>query len=114
MASASHDGIESLVGPMTLGAADVMTVLSPSAERDELRQTFSRFAARVAPLAVARRAEPSGFDAELWSELPKVDALGLAVPQSAGGSGAGMVEAALLAIELGAVLAPVPFAEAAA
>jgi alkylation response protein AidB-like acyl-CoA dehydrogenase len=100
--------------PFAGGRADVTTVLRLSDERRALVETFAQFAARSSPVARARQAEPLGFDPVVWADLAKVDGLGLSVPPAAGGSGAGLVEAALLGIELGAVLAPVPYAEAVA
>ncbi len=47
-------------------------------------------------------------DRELWAELARADLLGLAVPDSYGGGGYGMVELCLLLEAQGAVVAPVP------
>src|SRR5438132_6331515 len=41
------------------------------------------------------------YDRELWAELAKAGLLGAALPESAGGSGGGFVEACLLLVEQG-------------
>lgn len=47
-------------------------------------------------------------DASLWRELATADLLGIALPESVGGSGHGFVELALLLVEVGCSVAPVP------
>ena len=53
----------------------------------------------------------SGHDAELWSKLDGMGVLGLLVPESAGGFGAGEVEAVLVWQELGRAAVPGPVLE---
>src|SRR6478736_4763955 len=48
------------------------------------------------------------YDAALWRELASADLLGIALPESVGGSGHGYLELALLLAEVGASVAPVP------
>ncbi len=48
------------------------------------------------------------FDRELWAALAKADLLGIAIPESDGGGGFGMVETALLLEAQGRCVAPVP------
>lgn len=48
------------------------------------------------------------FDAELWAELARANLLGLAVPESEGGSGLGLTELCLLLEQQGRTVAPVP------
>jgi len=48
------------------------------------------------------------YDAALWRELATSDLLGIALPESVGGSGHGFVELALLLTEVGWNVAPVP------
>jgi 3-oxocholest-4-en-26-oyl-CoA dehydrogenase beta subunit len=50
------------------------------------------------------------FDSSLWNELAAADLLGVAVPESDGGLGGGMVEQCLVLREIGRTLAPVPVA----
>lgn len=48
------------------------------------------------------------YDAALWSRLADADLLGVALPESVGGSGGGSLELALLLAEVGYSVAPVP------
>jgi 3-oxocholest-4-en-26-oyl-CoA dehydrogenase beta subunit len=48
------------------------------------------------------------YDAELWNELASADLLGIALPESAGGSGGGFLELGVLLSEVGFSVAPVP------
>jgi alkylation response protein AidB-like acyl-CoA dehydrogenase len=48
------------------------------------------------------------YDADLWRELAAADLLGIALPESVGGSGGGFLELALLLTEIGWSVAPVP------
>ena len=50
-------------------------------------------------------------DDELWSAMVAADLVGLSVPESCGGGGYGLTEAALIAEVVGRHVAPVPFAE---
>lgn len=56
-----------------------------------------------------RVADDPGFDEELWGRLAEMGVLGLPFPEEYGGMGAGPVEVAIVAQELGRVLAPEPF-----
>ncbi|MEW2521676.1 acyl-CoA dehydrogenase family protein [Actinacidiphila alni] len=60
----------------------------------------------------AATAKDPGFDEAVWSRLAEMGVLGLPFPEEAGGMGAGPVEVAVVAEELGRVLAPEPFVEA--
>jgi alkylation response protein AidB-like acyl-CoA dehydrogenase len=58
----------------------------------------------------AAMAGDPGYDRELWRRLgTELGVLGLVVPEEYGGSGAGHVERAVVAEELGRALAPAPF-----
>jgi alkylation response protein AidB-like acyl-CoA dehydrogenase len=48
------------------------------------------------------------YDAALWKELAAADLLGIALPESVGGSGRGFLELGLLLAEVGWSVAPVP------
>ena len=48
------------------------------------------------------------FDRKTWSELAKANLLGIALPESAGGSGLGLIEVALILEEVGRSVAYVP------
>jgi hypothetical protein len=53
--------------------------------------------------------EDPGFDESLWARLAEMGILGLPFAEADGGVGAGPVEVAIVAQELGRVLAPEPF-----
>jgi alkylation response protein AidB-like acyl-CoA dehydrogenase len=59
-----------------------------------------------------RKAEPRGFDERLWRHLLDMQIVAMAVPVENGGEGAGLLELAIVAEEIGRRLAPVPFIEA--
>ncbi len=52
---------------------------------------------------------PQGFDRGGFDELAQLGLVGLLIPEAHGGSGAGVVETALVAEELGRTLLPVPY-----
>jgi alkylation response protein AidB-like acyl-CoA dehydrogenase len=56
------------------------------------------------------KAEP-GFDEKTWSRLAEMGLLGLPFAEEDGGMGAGPIEVAIVAEEIGRVLAPEPFIE---
>jgi alkylation response protein AidB-like acyl-CoA dehydrogenase len=85
--------------------------LALTEEQELLRDTFADlFAAQSSPERV-RRAEETGFDAELWRHLAETGALGIRVPEEHGGSGLGLLEAAILLFEAGRRLVTGPLAE---
>jgi len=57
-------------------------------------------------------ASDPGFDEKTWARLAEMGVLGLPFAEEDGGSGAGPVEVAIVAEEIGKVLAPEPFIEA--
>jgi alkylation response protein AidB-like acyl-CoA dehydrogenase len=85
--------------------------LALSEEQELFRDTFARlFAAESSPERV-RAAEATGFDPALWKTLADLDALGLRVPEDRGGSGAGLLDAVVVAEQAGRHLASVPLIE---
>ena len=52
-----------------------------------------------------------GFDEGVWTQLAEMGVLGLPFSEEDGGMGAGQVEVAIVATEMGKVLAPEPFVE---
>lgn len=81
-------------------------------EQEALRDAVRALLARRAGSAAVRAAAESerGHDPELWATLcAQIGVAGLGVPDGFGGAGAGIVECAVVAEELGAVLAPAPF-----
>jgi alkylation response protein AidB-like acyl-CoA dehydrogenase len=85
--------------------------VSLTPEHQELRGAFAALFEKESPSERVRASEPLGFDRELWSMLVATGALTMALPEGAGGDGGGLVEAALLAEQLGRRAAPVPLIE---
>jgi len=86
--------------------------LELSPEQQLLRDTFAQlFASESSPDRV-RAVEPLGFDPALWKTLAELGAPGIRVPESRGGSAAGLLEAVLLAEQVGRHLASGPILEA--
>jgi alkylation response protein AidB-like acyl-CoA dehydrogenase len=69
------------------------------------------FLARECPTSRVRDAEPLGFDAGLWAKTCELGGPGIGIADDRGGSGGDLVDLALVAEQLGASLAPVPFVE---
>ncbi|WP_101946683.1 acyl-CoA dehydrogenase family protein [Mycobacterium sp. 3519A] len=81
-------------------------------EQVALRDTLRRFLAEKAGLATHVRPmldDPTGVTSEVWRALADLGATGVLVPQECGGSGMTMVEAGVVAEELGAALHPGPW-----
>lgn len=81
-------------------------------EQQELRSAVRKFLIDQAPPAKVREvmAGEAGYDRDLWRRLgAELGLLGLVVPEEHGGAGAGHVERAVLAEELGRALVPTPF-----
>ena len=68
---------------------------SLSEEQEALRSTLAAFFAKECPTTVVRKAEPLGFDADLWGRLVELGVVTMGVPEPLGGDGAGLVELAL-------------------
>jgi hypothetical protein len=83
-------------------------------EQTALREAVSGLLARAygADQRRAVTAADPGFDEKTWARLAEMGVLGLPFPEEMGGSGAGPVEVAIVAEEIGRVLAPEPFVEA--
>ncbi len=83
-------------------------------EQNDLREAVRGLLSRAYSDSEQRRAvvkaEP-GFDEKTWARLAEMGVLGLPFPEEDGGMGAGPVEVAVVAEEIGRVLAPEPFVE---
>ena len=81
-----------------------------SDDHKQLQQQARRFLAdRCPPKAVRVVLDGEApFDRALWGGLGELGYLGVAIPEAYGGTGAGYLELAVLAEELGRVLAPIP------
>lgn len=80
-------------------------------DHEAVRDAFAGFFAKECPTGVVRAAEPLGHDPALWTKLAGMGAASMALPESVGGDGAGIVELSLVAEEMGRTLAPVPLLE---
>jgi alkylation response protein AidB-like acyl-CoA dehydrogenase len=85
--------------------------LNPSAEQQQLIDTFAAFYTKECPTDRVRAAEPSGHDADLWARLRGMGALDMAVDEPSGGWGASLLDLALVAEQHGRHLGPAPLVE---
>lgn len=72
-----------------------------------IRDSAAELLADACDSASVRKA--NGFDASLWKQIGELGWCGTAIPESRGGLGMGPVELALIAEQMGRVLAPVPY-----
>ncbi|WP_261566527.1 acyl-CoA dehydrogenase family protein [Frankia gtarii] len=84
---------------------------SLSEEQTALRDAFESFFQRNCVSERVRKAEPLGWDAELWAEMAELRPVAMGVPQSRGGDDAGLAELALVTEQAGRRAAPVPLVE---
>ncbi|MEV5652000.1 acyl-CoA dehydrogenase family protein [Nocardia sp. NPDC052254] len=82
---------------------------SLSGDQTELQAVYAKFFRTRCPLDVVRAAEATGFDKDLWEQLCATGATTMALPETAGGDGATLVDLVLVAEELGRTIAPVPW-----
>ncbi|MGY1805330.1 acyl-CoA dehydrogenase family protein [Blastococcus sp. SYSU D00922] len=83
-------------------------------EQNDLREAVRGLLARAYPSTEQRRAvtkNDPGFDEKTWARLAEMGLLGLPFSEEDGGMGAGPVEVAIVAEEIGRILAPEPFIE---
>jgi alkylation response protein AidB-like acyl-CoA dehydrogenase len=82
-------------------------------EQRMLRDSARAFLAARAPVAHLRRlrdaGDARGFSPELWQEFARQGYAAVLVPEAYGGLGLGVLDAGLIAEELGHTLAPSPF-----
>ena len=81
-------------------------------EHDELRLSVQRWIESRCPPGVTRAALDADADLlpEFWADLGAQGTLGIHLPEEFGGQGAGMIELAVVAEELGRAAAPGPWA----
>lgn len=83
-----------------------------NAEQEEFQRSLRRFLADRSPLSRVREVVGTdrGWDEQLWAQMSQQLGLpSLVVPEEYGGSGATMIEAALVMQELGRGLVPSPY-----
>jgi hypothetical protein len=78
-------------------------------DHEALRAAYKDFFKTHCSIETVRAAEESGFDKSLWERLCAMGATTMALPESAGGDGATLVDLTLVAEEIGRSLAPVPW-----
>jgi len=89
--------------------------LELSDDQHALQDSVRAVLERECPIALVRSVVEQHKDAEaLWSRITELDWPSLAVPEADGGLGLGFVELAVVAEELGRVIAPAPFLATAA
>lgn len=86
--------------------------VNPSAEQRQLIDAFSALYADASSPDAVRAAEPLGHSPALWARLLETGAVEMAVPESAGGHGASLLDLALVAEQHGRHVAPAPLVEA--
>ncbi|MCV7346657.1 acyl-CoA dehydrogenase family protein [Mycolicibacterium rhodesiae] len=82
---------------------------SLSEDHTDLQTAYRQFFKTHSTIETVRAAEATGFDKSLWERLCTMGATTMAVPESAGGDGATLVDLTLVAEELGRCIAPVPW-----
>ncbi len=80
-------------------------------DHEAIAQAYRQFFKTHCPIETVRAAEASGFDKSLWERLCAMGATTMALPESAGGDGATLVDLTLVAEEIGRSLAPVPWTD---
>ncbi|HVW81580.1 MAG TPA: acyl-CoA dehydrogenase family protein [Mycobacteriales bacterium] len=86
--------------------------VNPSAEQRQLVDAFAALYADASPPEAVRACEPLGHSPELWRRLLDMGAVEMALPESAGGGGATLLDLALVAEQHGRYVAPAPLVEA--
>jgi alkylation response protein AidB-like acyl-CoA dehydrogenase len=82
-----------------------------SDDQKQLRDAARKFLAEKCPPKAVRAVidGKATYDRDLWKGLAEMGFLGVAIPESYGGTGAGHLELCVIAEEMGRALAPVPF-----
>ncbi len=80
-------------------------------EQEAIRDLAARILGERLPPERLRELEEAGtwYDDEVWSELAKAGLLGICLPEADGGGGFGLIEACLIAEQVGRTVAPVPY-----
>ena len=80
-------------------------------EQAAIHDAFAAFFEKECPLDLVRKNESLGHSSDLWTRFVATGAPSMSVSSNAGGGGAGLLAAALVAEQAGRRLAPVPFVE---
>jgi alkylation response protein AidB-like acyl-CoA dehydrogenase len=87
--------------------------LALTADQRAIQEAFTDVFTREAKTTHGSAAVETGFDTALWTLVAELGAVGIAVPDDAGGAGAGLLELVLVAEQAGRRIAGVPLVEAA-
>ena len=84
--------------------------LALTQEQEMIRDTVAGLIQRHCPLDTVRKLEDDavGYSIDLWAALGDAGVIGLLIPESFGGGGMTMLDAAVAYVELGRSLAPTP------
>jgi alkylation response protein AidB-like acyl-CoA dehydrogenase len=109
-----NDGSDRLVGefqPVFLNAGSVMSTQNDNSHAALLAQSVGDFVKRGADLPRVRALAQTHaeFDRRQWQQLADLGWLGVLAPESCGGLGLGLNEAAIVAEGLGRALTPEPY-----
>ena len=85
--------------------------LGLSEDQLAIQDAFTRLFVNESPPAVARAAEPLGFDRGLWDRLVDMGAPGMGVAEQFGGGGATLSDLVVVTEAAGHAIAPVPLVE---
>ena len=88
-----------------------MLDLGLSSEQEQLGDAFRSLFEREADPETVRASEPLGYLPALWARACQLGALDMAIPEDAGGSGASLLDAVVVAEAAGAAVAPIPLVE---
>lgn len=88
--------------------------LAPTADQRAIVDVFADVFTHEATTTHGSHVVETGFDAHLWRLVSELGAIGIAVPEAAGGAGAGLLELVLVAEQAGRRIASIPLVEAAA
>jgi alkylation response protein AidB-like acyl-CoA dehydrogenase len=82
--------------------------LGLSPDQQAIAELFDGFFTNEAPPAVARAAEPLGFDPDLWAKVIELGAPGMGSAVEHGGGGASLGDLVVVAESVGRSIAPIP------
>jgi alkylation response protein AidB-like acyl-CoA dehydrogenase len=85
--------------------------LGLSPDQESIAELFDGFFSNEAPPAVARAAEPLGFDRDLWNKVIELGAPGMGSAPENGGGGASLGDLVVVAETVGRSIAPVPLVD---
>ena len=85
--------------------------LGLSPDQESIAELFDGFFTNEAPPAVARAAEPLGFDRDLWTKVIELGAPGMGSAPENGGGGASLGDLVVVAETVGRSIAPIPLVD---